>query len=432
MMSRQEFLLKDRLLTDYDKQLDKNGISGERLATRLHELAQIGLTDDNGSDRPGFSPRELQAKKLVSKWMKEAGLTVTTDGAGNVFGRMEGKDSTKKMILSGSHVDTVPNGGHFDGVLGVLSSLEVVEAWREEGYKPERSYEVVIFTDEEGSRFNSGFQGSDAVIGKGDIEERLKLTDQAGLSFAEVLQTAGLTVDGYLASKRDMNAYKLFVEVHIEQGKRLEKENLPCGIVTGISGPYWVEFTFTGQPGHAGNTPMDDRKDALVAASEFIQRVPSIPVKISENAVATVGKLAVKPNGVNVIPGEVSVYVDMRDIDRTDQENLVAQVKKTAGEVAEKHEVELQWSEKARVSPVPIREENQALLKDILEEQGIKPYYLPSGAGHDAMVIGEKIPATMLFVKSKDGISHRPDEWSDLNDCVQAVHVLKRFIEKQQ
>src|SRR5699024_3574398 len=156
MMSRQEFLLKDRLLTDYDKQLDKNGISGERLATRLHELAQIGLTDDNGSDRPGFSPRELQAKKLVSKWMKEAGLTVTTDGAGNVFGRMEGKDSTKKMILSGSHVDTVPNGGHFDGVLGVLSSLEVVEAWREEGYKPERSYEVVIFTDEEGSRFNSG------------------------------------------------------------------------------------------------------------------------------------------------------------------------------------------------------------------------------------------------------------------------------------
>src|SRR5699024_6224978 len=351
MMSRQEFLLKDRLLTDYDKQLDKNGISGERLATRLHELAQIGLTDDNGSDRPGFSPRDLHAKKLVSNWMKEAGLTVTTDGAGNVFGRMEGKDSTKKTILSGSHVDSVPNGGHFDGVLGVLSALEVVEAWREEGYKPERAYEVVIFTDEEGSRFNSGFQGSDAVIGKGDIEERLKLTDQAGLSFAEVLQTAGLTVDGYLASKRDMNAYKLFVEVHIEQGKRLEKENLPCGIVTGIAGPYWVEFTFTGQPGHAGNTPMDDRKDTLVAASEFIQRVPSIPVKISENAVATVGKLAIKPNGVNVIPGEVSVYVDMRDIDRTDQENLVAQVKKTAGEVAEKHEVELQWSEKARVSP---------------------------------------------------------------------------------
>src|SRR5699024_9012318 len=148
---------------------------------------QICLTDDNGSDRPGISPRELQAKKLVSQWMKVAGLTVTTDGAGKAVGGVEGKDSTREMILSGSQVDTVPNGGQFDGVLGVLSSLEVVEAWREEGYKPERSYEVVIFTDEEGSRFNSGFQGSDAVIGKGDIEERLKLTDQAGLSFAEVL-----------------------------------------------------------------------------------------------------------------------------------------------------------------------------------------------------------------------------------------------------
>src|SRR5690625_2282620 len=158
---------------------------------------------------------------------------------------------------------------------------------------------------------------------------------------------------------------------------------------------------------------MNDRKDALVAASEFIQRVPSIPVTISENAVATVGKLAVKPNGVNVIPGEVSLYVDMRDINKTDQENIVKQVKEAAKEIAEKHGVGLEWAEKARVAPVPINEENQALLKDALEEHGITPYYLPSGAGHDAMIIGEEIPAAMLFVKSKAGISHNPAEWSD-------------------
>ena len=187
------------------------------------------------------------------------------------------KRSDKKAILSGSHVDSVPNGGHFDGPLGVLAAIEVAQAWQEEGYVPERPYEVVIFTDEEGSRFNSGFHGSKAVIGKGNMEERLKLTDQEGLYFTEVLQSDGLTVEGCLASKRNMETYELFVEVHIEQGKRLERENLPCGIVTGIAGPYWVEFTFTGEAGHAGNTPMTDRKDALVAASEFILRVPKIP-----------------------------------------------------------------------------------------------------------------------------------------------------------
>lgn len=429
-MSEKEFPLKEKLLMNYDTSLDRNGIKGERLASRLHEIAQIGLTNDNGSNRPGFSPKELQAKRLVSEWMKEAGLTVTTDGAGNVFGRLEGKDPMKKAILSGSHVDTVPNGGHFDGVLGVLSSLEVAEAWKDQGYKPERPYEIAIFTDEEGSRFNSGFHGSEAIVGKGSMEERLKLTDQDGLTFSEVLQTIGLTVDGYVAAKRNMEAYELFVEVHIEQGKRLERENLPCGIVTGIAGPYWVEFTFTGEAGHAGNTPMNDRKDALVAASEFIQRVPQIPVGISENAVATVGKMSVKPNGVNVIPGEVSLYVDMRDINKIDQENIVKQVKEAAKEIAVKHGVGIEWEEKARVAPVPIHEVNQALLKDALEEHGITPFYLPSGAGHDAMIIGEEISAAMLFVKSKAGLSHNPAEWSDLNDCVQAVHVLKSFLEK--
>ncbi len=429
-MENSNFNLQEKLLKNYDLSLNRDGVSGNRLAYRLHELAQIGLTEDNGSNRPGFSPEELKAKKLVSKWMKEAGLTVTTDGAGNVFGRLEGKDPTKKAILSGSHVDSVPNGGHFDGPLGVLAALEVAQAWQEEGYVPERPYEVVIFTDEEGSRFNSGFHGSKAVTGKGNMEKSLKLTDQEGLSFTEVLQSVGLTVEGYLASKRNMETYELFVEVHIEQGKRLERENLPCGIVTGIAGPYWVAFTFTGEAGHAGNTPMTDRKDALVAASEFIQRVPEIPVSISESAVATVGKISVKPNGVNVIPGEVSLYVDMRDIDKTDQENIVKQVKKAAKEIAEKHGVGIEWEEKARITPVPIQEENQALLKEALEEHGITPYYLPSGAGHDAMIIGEEIPAAMLFVKSKAGVSHNPDEWSDLNDCVQAIHVLKSYIEK--
>ncbi|MFD2130183.1 Zn-dependent hydrolase [Pseudogracilibacillus auburnensis] len=431
-MSNNHYNLQEKLVAGYDIAFDQDGVCGKRIASRLHEIAQIGLTDDNGSNRPGFSQGERLAKQLVAQWMKEAGLSVTIDGAGNVFGRLEGKDKNAKIILSGSHVDSVPNGGHFDGPLGVITALEVVEAWRKTGYQPEKSYEVVVFTDEEGSRFNSGFHGSEAVTGKGNIDEKLQLTDQAGVTFSEVLASVDLSVKGYQQAVRNLDDYELFIEVHIEQGKRLEKENLACGVVTGIAGPCWVEFTFTGQAGHAGNTPMNDRKDALIVASEFIQRVPSIPVTISSSAVATVGKLAVKPNGVNVIPGEVSLYVDMRDITRENQEQVVEKVVEAAQQIAEKHGVQLSYEEKIRISPVPIEAEFQALLAKSLETNNISPYYLPSGAGHDAMIIGEKVPAAMLFVKSKNGVSHHPDEWSDLNDCVQAVHVLKTFLENSQ
>lgn len=426
------FSLQQKLLEQYDFTLDRDGVSGKRIASRLEAIAQIGLTEDNGSNRPGFSKEELKAKKLVIEWMKEAGLTVTTDGAGNVFGRLEGKDPTQKVILSGSHVDSVPNGGHFDGPLGVLAALEVVEAWKEEGYTPVKPFEIVIFSDEEGSRFNSGFHGSKAVVGIENIEEQLVLTDSTGLTFQEVLQSIGLTIEDYVHAKRDLSQYELFIEVHIEQGKRLEKANLPVGIVTGIAGPVWIEFSFSGEAGHAGNTPMTDRKDALVAASEFILNVPNIPREISDSAVATVGKLSVHPNGVNVIPGEVNLYVDMRDIERTTQQQLVHKVIELAENIAEKHDVNIKFEKKTDISPVPISEDIQVQLKDVLQELGIEPLYIPSGAGHDAMIIGEKLPVGMLFVKSKNGISHRPDEWTELNDCVQSVHVLKRFIEKRQ
>lgn len=431
-MAKKLFPLKEKLLKTYDHSLDIEGVRGSRVASRLHEIAQIGLTEENGSNRPGFSKAELRAKKLFMKWMEEASLTVTVDQAGNVFGRLSGKDANKKTILSGSHVDSVPNGGHFDGVLGVIAALEVVEAWKETGYVPERSYEVVIFTDEEGARFHSGLLGSKAAVGAVSLEELLPFTDSDGVPFADVLKSVGLTADGFVRAARDFSNDELYIEVHIEQGKRLEKNNLPCGIVSGIAGPYWIECSITGAAGHAGNTPMNDRRDALVAASEFIQEVHTIPEKVSDSAVATVGKLVVKPNGINIIPGEVHLTIDARDITKAKQEELGARIKEAGAKIRAKYGVEVTFSDKVKVPPLEIRSEYIEQLKDVFNDLNIEPTLIPSGAGHDAMVIGEKIPSLMIFVQSKNGISHRPDEWSELNDCVQAIHVLKKFVEKQQ
>ncbi len=216
--------------------------------------------------------------------MKEAGLTVKIDGAGNVFGRLEGQNPSLPAIMSGSHVDSVPNGGHFDGPLGVLGSLEVVEAWKETGYVPERPYEVAIFTDEEGSRFNSGLTGSQAMTGEVMMAEQVKRVDIHGQSFEKVITDCGLTVEGYASAKRRLEDIAMYVEIHIEQGKRLEKASLPVGIVSGIAGPSWLELTFTGQAGHAGNTPMNDRRDPLVAAGAFVSAVPSIPPEYKRNS----------------------------------------------------------------------------------------------------------------------------------------------------
>ncbi|MGP4079971.1 Zn-dependent hydrolase [Pseudalkalibacillus sp. R45] len=419
----------NQLLSDYNSRLSHSGVNGERLANRLAELSKIGHTSENGSYRLGFSAEERQAKELVKKWMTEAGLTVKEDGAGNVFGRKEGRRNLP-AILSGSHVDSVPNGGHFDGPLGVLSALEVAQAWQETGYVPERPFEVVIFSDEEGSRFNGGLTGSTAFVGELDLERQRTMTDKDGLSFEQVLAKDGLSIETIAEAKRNAEDVAMFVEVHIEQGKRLEKNDLQVGIVTGIAGPVWLEFTFDGEAGHAGNTPMTDRRDALAAASAFIGKVQALPRTVSDSAVATVGKLNVHPNGVNVIPGQVKLYVDVRDIFEEPRNQLINQILEAAEVISGQTGVEVTWKEMIRKQPVPIRKDLQNLFSKAVEANGIEPYFLPSGAGHDAMIVGRHIPAAMLFVRSQDGISHNPAEWSSLNDCVQGVHVLKTFLER--
>lgn len=417
------------LMKAYDHKLSHSGVDGERMARRLHELSLIAFTEIGGVERPGFSDGEKAAKALVKKWMEQAGLSVTEDGAGNVIGRLEGKSSDAKAIASGSHVDSVPNGGNFDGPLGVLSALEVAEAWKDTGFTPEKPYEVIIFSDEEGARFKSGLSGSRAMIGDFTDEEFAKLRDFNGETFEQVLTHYGSSLARFKEAKRDIGELELFVEIHIEQGKKLEKADQPVGIVSGIAGPSWVEMTFTGQAGHAGNTPMIGRRDPLVAAAQFASRVPDFPAQVSDTAVATIGKFDVSPNGINVIPEQVVLHVDIRDIYEDTRDALVERISLEAKTVAEQRGVEVAIKQNTRIQPVPINEQLQAELAASLSKFGIKPIYLASGAAHDTMVLGRHIPAAMLFVRSKDGISHHPKEWSSLNDCVMGVHVLKDFIE---
>ncbi len=420
--------MKDILMNDYNTELNYDGIDGERLAERLDAISKIGALPTGGVSRPGFSQEEKQAKELVIGWMKAAGLTVETDAAGNVFGRLNGEDNSQS-IASGSHVDTVPAGGNFDGVLGVLAALEVAEAWKSSGYIPKKSYEVVIFSDEEGARFSSGVFGSRSYMGFIDDELITSLRDSEGLNLEEVLVQYGSSLKEYKnIQQRD---WTFFAEAHIEQGKLLEKNNLSVGIVNGIAGQAWLEVEFKGLAGHAGNTPMNDRQDALVAAGRFVSELESIPEIVSSTAVATVGKLAVSPNGANVIPESVKMIVDIRDIHEDTRDKLLELVAKRANNIAEERNIAVAVSGTSRVKPVPVDEVYKQELHDILNELSIESMELPSGAGHDSMNIGLELPVAMIFARSKGGISHNPKEWTSLNDCVMTVHVLKKFIEKQ-
>lgn len=420
--------MRDELLQDYNTDLNYDGIDGGRLASRLDEISKIGVLPTGGVSRRGFSPEEKQAKELVISWMEAAGLIVTTDGAGNVFGRVTGKDDTSS-IASGSHVDTVPAGGSFDGVLGVLAALEVAEAWKTTGYVPEKSFEVAVFSDEEGARFSSGVFGSRSYMGFVDDELINSLKDSEGLSLEAVLKQYGSSMAQYKnIQKRD---WTFFVESHIEQGKLLEKNDLPVGIVNGIAGQAWLEVEFKGLAGHAGNTPMNDRQDALVAAGRFVSELEEIPKSVSSTAVATVGKLAVSPNGANVIPESVKMIVDIRDIYEDTRDKVLDLVQVLAEDIAKERNISVTVSGTSRVKPVPIEDNYKQELHDILKDMNIEPLELPSGAGHDAMNIGIELPVAMIFARSKDGISHNPKEWTTLNDCVMTVHVLKKFIEKQ-
>jgi allantoate deiminase len=401
-------------------------IQEERLWQRLMELGEIGRQPTGGITRLSFTKEERAAKEKVASYMKEAGLFVYEDAAGNLIGRKEGKDKDAPVVLVGSHLDSVYHGGIFDGPLGVLAAVEAVQTMNENGVDTKHPIEVVAFTDEEGARFRFGMIGSRAMAGTLSAEA-LDYQDANGVSVAQAMQEAGLNPHDIGKAARKPGSVKAYVELHIEQGRVLEEANLPVGIVTGIAGLVWVKFTVEGKAEHAGATPMPLRRDPLVAAAEIIQVIEQ-EAKKTGTTVGTVGQLHVFPGGINIIPERVEFVLDLRDLDAAVRDRVLQSVAERAQHIAKDRNVRATTELLQEMPPVLCSELVQNAAKSACQTLGFDVFTLPSGAAHDGVQLAKLCPIGMIFVRSQGGVSHSPDEWSTKEDCAAGANVLHHTV----
>jgi allantoate deiminase len=385
-------------------------------ATVLERCARLGEV----SEEPGrlvrrfATPAMREANELVGGWMREAGLEVRTDAAGNLIGRREGAGRT---LVLGSHLDTVIDAGRYDGPLGVLAAIAVVERLPELPF----AVEVVGFADEEGVRYPTSFLGSSALAGS-FRREWLALRDADGVTLAEALREFGGDPAGIeSAAREDLLGY---VELHIEQGPVLEERRAPVGVVTTITGQTQVELTFRGEAGHAGTVPMAARRDALAAAAEWMLAAEAL-ARGRADVVATVGRIAVDPGARNVIPGEAWLSLDVRHTDDGVRRQAVAELRAEAERVAGGRGVTVRWDERGESAAVPTSPE---LSERLAAAVGAHAETLPSGAGHDGVAMAAVAPVAMLFVRCEGGISHNPAEAVAEADVAVALDVLERFV----
>lgn len=397
-------------------------IQEERLWQRLMELGMIGRQPTGGITRLSFTKEERAAKEKVASYMKEAGLFVYEDAVGNLIGRKEGKDKDTPVVLVGSHLDSVYNGGMFDGPLGVLAAVEVVQTMNENGVETKHPIEVVAFTDEEGARFRFGMIGSRAMAGTLSADA-LHYQDANGVSIAEAMQEAGLNPNDIRKAERKPGSVKAYVELHIEQGRVLEEANLPVGIVTGIAGLVWVKFTVEGKAEHAGATPMLLRRDPLAAAAQIIETIEQ-EAKKTGTTVGTVGQLHVFPGGINIIPERVEFVLDLRDLDAEVRDRVLQSVTERAQHIGKERNVRVTTELLQEMPPVLCSELVQNAAKAACQTLGFDVFTLPSGAAHDGVQLAKLCPIGMIFVRSQDGVSHSPDEWSTKEDCAAGANVL--------
>ncbi len=396
-------------------------ISRNRLVDLMREQGEIGATSDGGLYRLALSDEDREVRDWFNERMIEAGLETRVDEFGNMFGRREGHDPDAKPILLGSHLDSQPNGGIYDGALGVISALEFILSLEENDLETKRPVEIVNWTNEEGSRFQPAMQGSGVWVGAHDIETELAKTDTDGNLFEEELDRIGYNGNIAAEPKED---YEGYLELHVEQGPYLEGSGADVGVVTGIVGFSWGEMTFTGQPDHSGSTPMDYRSDALVAAADIITQVRRLPGTLGERTVGTVGYIETKPNSVNIIPGEVTVSWGFRDPSDETVQNSYIKVTNEAEHIADREGVDVEYEETMRAPSVNFAEPCIDAVQTAADKLEYDSERLISGAGHDATHLTSVTDSSMVFAVSREGKSHSPEEHTSWDDCYKAANTF--------
>ncbi len=401
-------------------------INPDRLADRLERLGRIGETP-TGMRRMAFTPADVEGRAYVAGLMREAGLTVRTDTAGNVIGRVEGSVPGLPAIGIGSHADTVPNGGKYDGALGVMAAIECLQNLKDRSVATRHPIEVLNFTNEEGTSFHTWLFGSSAMAGalrSGD----LTAVDVEGVSLGQRLRDVGGDAGRIHEARRERGEFSAYLELHIEQGPVLHGGGVAIGEVTAITGRAALSVCVKGSANHAGTTPMPNRRDALLAASHVVQAVNAIASQEEICRVGTVGIARVSPNAENVIPGVVDLTVDFRDVELDRIAEAQRRLREVCRGLASDRGVEVEVLEHGVTRPTPMNPGLRRVIRAAAEGLGLEVAAVPSGAGHDAQSMAEITDAGMIFVPSVGGVSHSPDEYTRPEDCANGARVLLRSL----
>jgi hydantoinase/carbamoylase family amidase len=410
-------------------------INAERLLHDIDELGQIGVLsseEGGGLDRRPFSAAERMARDFFAARAEESGLVVTVDGAANISARLECGSANARTIMAGSHLDTVPHGGRYDGALGVLAALEALRAVQEAGLHLPVHLEAIAFTDEEGC-LNGMTTGSRALVGNLRAEEAVRFVTNAAIyvdDFAAMqsYMPGGLSEAGMLSAKRNLRDLAAFLEVHIEQGPRLEHAGATIGVINAVVGRRSYEVTFRGQSNHAGTTPMNMRSDALVAAARFITDAHESVCKTFPTAVLTCGGIFSGPNVFNVIPNYAQVMLEFRAADEATVAVLDSMVRRAAAEAARTNHVELTLTPTAKLAPCSLDVDIQLAIRIAAEKLGLRHMTFSSGAVHDAHSLAPQVPSGLIFVPSMGGLSHCPEEFTKGDDVVAGANTLLQTI----
>jgi allantoate deiminase len=391
------------------------------LQARIDELGAIGLHPGGGLYRGLYDDNWVEAMALVRRWLEAAGLETRFDAVGNLWGRAEGTDGGS-AVVSGSHVDTVRQGGKYDGALGVHMAIAAVQALLQQCGQPKRPLEVLITCEEEGSRFPSSFWGARAIVGRIRPDEPDRIADADGATIGAAMRELGF--DPARIGEAERHDIAAFVEPHIEQGAILEREGYPLGVVTSITGQRWMTVTVSGVQNHAGTTPMDLRHDALTGTAAMIGQIEAAALRMGRPAVATVGRILALPGGTNIIPGRCEFTVDTRHAEPEPRQQLLAEIEAIVRRVAQERGLQASITVVMDHDPVPMSPAIRAEIEASIQALGLRYLAMPSGAGHDSEILAPRFPTAMLFVPSHDGKSHTPEEYTPVEQVVPGVQAL--------